>query len=167
MAYAHVSPNMLGAQLISATSTTQQHPLGTIVRGLDPTYGEGEFIYLKGVASTVVGSIVNYRGTTYQTALGYVGENRAAPMAVAMSANVANQYGWYQISGIAVAAKACTVSFAAGAAVAVGSSSGLGVATLSGQELLGAIVSAVASATAGRTSVQLMVNRPHAQGRVS
>ena len=167
MAYAHVSSNMVGAQPIAETSSTARHPLGTIDKGIDPTYGEGEFIYLTGVASTTVGSIVNYRGTTYQTALGYVGENRGSPMAVAMSANVASAYGWYQISGIAIVAKACTVSFAAGAAVAVGSSSGLAVATLSGQELGGAIVSAVASATAGRTTVALLVNRLHSQGRVS
>lgn len=167
MAYAHISPNMIGAQPIGGTSTTKNHPLGTIARGSDPTYGEGEFIYLTGVASTAVGSIVNYRGTTYQTALGYVGENRSSPMAVAMAANGAGSYGWYQISGIAIAAKACTVSFAAGAAVAVGSSSGLAVATLSGQELAGSIVSAVASATAGRTTVALLINRPHNQGRVT
>lgn len=167
MAYKIVSTNAIGAQPISETSTTQRHPIGTIVQGIDPTYGAGEFIYLLGCASTTVGSIVNYRGTTGATALGYVGENRASPMAVAMSDNVANQWGWYQISGIAVAAKACTVSFAAGAAVAVGSSSGLAVATLSGQELQGAVVSAVASATAGRTTVALLINRPNSQGRVS
>jgi hypothetical protein len=84
-----------------------------------------------------------------------------------MSANVANQYGWYQISGLAVAAKACTVSFAAAAKVAVGSSSGLAVASLSGQEIHGAMVSAVASATAGRTTVTLVINRPANQGRVT
>lgn len=158
---------LVAHQPIAATETTAKHPLGTIISAHDPTYGAGEFIYLKGVASTTVGSIVNYSGTTYQTALGYVGENRSSPVAIAMSANVANQYGWYQISGVAVAAKACTVSFAAGAPVAVGSTSGLAVATLSGQELQGAVVSAVASATAGRTTVSLVVNRPSMQGRIT
>lgn len=164
MAYA---VHRAGFQQISETSSTQQHPLGTIVTATDPTYGEGEFIYLTGVASTVVGSIVNYKGTTYQTALGYAGENVPGPLAVAMSANGAGAYGWYQISGLAVAAKACTVSFAAAAKVAVGSSSGLAVATLSGQEIQGAMVSAVASATAGRTTVTLVINRPSSQGRVT
>ena len=159
--------NLAGAQQIADTSTTAQHPLGTIVRGWDPTYGEAEFIYLKGVASTVVGSIVNYKGTSWQTALGYAGENVPSPLAIAMSANVANQYGWYQISGIAVAAKASTVSFAAAAKVAVGSSSGLAVATLSGQEIQGAFVSAVASAASGRTTVALVISRPTNQGRIT
>ena len=37
-----------GMQPIADTSTTQRHPLGTIVRADDATYGEGEFVYLKG-----------------------------------------------------------------------------------------------------------------------
>jgi len=161
------SIGLVGHQPITETSTTAKHPLGTIISAYDPTYGHGEFIYLKGVVSTVVGSIVNYKGTTYQTALGYAGENVPGPLAVAMSANVANQYGWYQISGLAIAAKSSAVSFAAAAKVAVGSSSGLAVATLSGQEIQGAMVSAVASATAGRTTVTLVINRPSSQGRVT
>lgn len=162
-----VSTPQAGLQDIATTDTVQNCPLGTIIRAQHETYGEGEFIYLKGVASTVVGSIVNYKGTTFQTALGYAGENVPSPLAIAMSANVASQYGWYQIAGIAIAAKSCTVSFASAAKVAVGSSSGLGVASLSGQEVMGAFVSAVASATAGRTTVALVVNRPHNQGRVT
>lgn len=166
MAYSITSP-ILGSQPIDVTSTTAKHPLGLIVTAVDPTLGGGEFIYLLGIASTTVGSIVNYRGTTWVTALGYAGENVPGPLAVAMSANVAAQYGWYQISGLAVAAKACTVSFAAAAKLGVGSTSGLAIATLSGQEIMGAMVSAVASATAGRTTVTLVLNRPHNQGRVS
>lgn len=167
MANWFVSTPLAGVQPIEDTDTTQNHTLGTIVRAYSRTYGEGEFIYLKGVASTVVGSIVHYNGTTFQTALGYAGENVPSPLAIAMSANVASQYGWYQIGGIAVAAKSSAVSFAAKAKVAIGSSSGLAVASLSGQEILGAFVSAVASAASGRTTVALLVNRPHQQGRVT
>ena len=159
--------DLVGCQAINETSTTQQHMAGRIVRAHSATYGDGEFIYLKGVASTTVGSIVNYKGTTYQTALGYAGENVPCPLAVSMSANVANQWGWYQISGLAVAAKASTVSFAAAAKVAVSSATGLAVATISGNEIQGAMVSAVASAASGRTTVTLVVSRPSNQGRVS
>lgn len=90
----------VGWQRIADTSTTQAHPLGTIVTASDPTYLGGEFIYLKGVASTAVGSWVTYNmddGTTDLLAANAIG-----PVAVAMSANVASQYGWYQISGKAV-----------------------------------------------------------------
>lgn len=155
-----------GAQPIANTSTTQLHALGTIVRGVDPTYGEGEFIYLLGVASTVVGSVVTYDASTYQTVLSAVGGNIPRPIAIAMSANVASQWGWYQISGVAVVKKTCTISLAAGAAVGV-LTTGLIAGTGSGKEISGAAVAAVASATAGRTTVKVMINRPRKQGRIT
>lgn len=91
---------IVGVQQIDDTSTTKQHPLGTRVKAVDPTYGDGEFVYLNGVASTVIGSWVTYNlddGTTNLLAANAIG-----PVAVAMSANVANQYGWYQVYGKAV-----------------------------------------------------------------
>lgn len=164
MAYGIVT--MPGAQQVADTSTTQKHPLGTIVRGVDPTYGEGEFIYLLGVVNTAVGSIVTYDAVTYLTVLSAVGGNIPRSVAIAMSANVASQYGWYQISGIAVCKKSCTVSLAPGAAIGV-LTTGLVAGTGSGKEIGGAAVAAVASATAGRTTVSVMLNRPRKQGRVT
>lgn len=93
-----VSTPLVGVQPIAVTSTTANHALGTIVRAVDPTYGEGEFIYLAGVASTAVGDLVAFDQTsTIRTVAATRG-----PVGVAMSANVASQYGWYQISGQAV-----------------------------------------------------------------
>ena len=155
-----------GAQPITTHSTVQKHPLGAIVRGVDPTYGEAEFIYLLGVASTAVGSVVTYDASTYQTVLSAVGGSIPRPIAIAMSANVASEYGWYQISGVAVVKKTCTVSLAAGAAVGV-LTTGLIAGTASLKEIFGAVVAAVASATAGRTTVKVMINRPHKQGRIT
>jgi len=165
MAYTIIE-NEIGCQPIAETSTTAKHELGKIVRAKDPTYGEGEFIYLLGVASTAVGAPVTYNTSSYQTALAAVGTNLARPIAFAMSANVASQYGWYQISGIAVALKSSAVSLAANAAVGV-LTAGRIAGTGSGKEVQGALVAAVASATAGGTSVQLVINRPHMQGRVT
>lgn len=161
-----VTNGPVGSQQIATTSTTQLHPLGTIVRAKDATLGEGEFIYLLGVASTVVGSIVNYDGAGFQTALdtaAVTGPSR--PLAVAMSANVASQYGWYQISGLAVATKANTVSFADGAGL--GSASGLAVAVATGTVLQGAVVRTVASAKSDVTTVAIAINRPHGPSDVS
>jgi hypothetical protein len=70
------------------------------VRGNDPTYGAGEFIYLKGVASTAVGSWVLYNEDDYSTSL--LAANDIGQVAVAMSACVASEYGWYQIKGKAI-----------------------------------------------------------------
>ena len=99
MAYQNTEAVIL-PQNFADTSTTQNAPLGTIRRGQDSTYGEGEFVYLKGVASTAIGDLVIYdqkAGTTTRAVAGSRG-----PCAVALSANVANQYGWYQIGGSAV-----------------------------------------------------------------
>ena len=65
-------------------------------------------------------------------------------------------------------AKLATVSFAAGAALAVASTgSGTAIATASGNEVQGALVAAVASAATGRTSVSVSLNRPRMQGRIT
>ncbi len=95
-----IRDGQIGYQSIADTSATQNHALGTIVNAVDPTYGEGEFIYLKGLASTAIGSWVTYNLDDGSTTLAVA--DAVGPVAVAMSANVASQYGWYQISGKAV-----------------------------------------------------------------
>ena len=107
MAYIITSPNAAGAQAIADTSTTQRHPLGTIVTAYDGTYGAGEFIYLLGVANTVVGSAATYNADGFTTTLTVA--DAIGPIGIAMSINVASSYGWYQISGKAVV-KAGTVA---------------------------------------------------------
>lgn len=164
MPYVHCGERV-GMQSLTETETTQKHPLGTLALGRDDTLGEGEFIYLKGVGSTVVGSIVNY-DDNFQTALdttATAGPSR--PLAIAMSANVANQYGWYQISGMAIATKADTVSFADGAGL--GAAAGLAVAVATGSVIQSAIVRTVASAKTGVTTVAIAINRPHDPSDVS
>lgn len=159
MAFKITDPR-IGMQPIAETSTTQNHPLGTIVRAEDPTYGGGEFIYLKGIGSTIVGSIVRY-DDSFTTALNTSALTDALPLAVAMSINVASQYGWYQISGLAQVAKATSTSFADGAGI--GSASGLAIAVSTNVQIQGAIVYAVASAVSGTAPdlVGVAINRPH------
>lgn len=89
--------NFLIGQLIAETSTTAKHRLGERVQAKDPVYGVGEFIYLKGVASTGIGDWVLYAPDDYSTSL--LAPNDIGFVAVSMSANVANQFGWYQIFG--------------------------------------------------------------------
>lgn len=91
---------IIGMQQIDETSTTKNHALGTRVLATDPTYGQGEFIYLTGVADTAVGSWALIAEDAFSTSL--LAANDIGQVAIAMSANVANQYGWYQISGKAV-----------------------------------------------------------------
>ena len=97
MAFKQVDRIIYGSQAIAATSTVQNHPLGHIVQAFDSTYLTGEFIYLKGVASTVVGSFVTYDMDDGSTAL--LAANATGTVALAMSICVASNFGWYQISG--------------------------------------------------------------------
>jgi hypothetical protein len=114
MAFGNI--NYPGAQPINETSTTQRHPLGTVVKAVDPDKGEAEFVYMKGVAATVVGSLVEVNGDFSTTVAGAASKG---PVAVAMSANVANQYGWYAVRG-----RVPTVAAAGGANAAAYLSAG-------------------------------------------
>ena len=163
MAYS-VTSAVIGAQPIADNSTTQRHPLGYIVQGVDPTYGAGEFIYLQGIGSTVVGSIVNY-DAAFVSALHTSALDKPKPLAVAMAATVANQFGWYQISGQAIVVKSNALSLAAGEAI--GATAGAAVVVATGSILNGMIVAAVASAVTASTSVRVMINRPHDTSDVS
>lgn len=100
MASWQITTPRIGAQPIASTSTTQKHKLGEIVQAVDATLGQGEFIYLKGVASTVVGSWVGYNNQSTLGLTTLAVANGKYPLAVAMSTNnTTTSYGWYQISG--------------------------------------------------------------------
>lgn len=172
MAYT-IADTFLGYPKIAATSTAPwigggtsntTPPLGTIVRATDPTYGSGEFIFLKGVASTVVGSLVTYDqylGTT--TLAPATGGN--GPVAVAMSANVANQYGWYQIAGTAAVKAPNAMTPGADVFMLAATPGSVDDAAVNGEQVLNAKV----STTTGTPSAGLgliQINRPFLQGQI-
>jgi len=95
-------------QAIDENSTTQNAPLGTIIdaKDIDPTdYGVGQFIYLKGVLATGVASAVLYNQDDNSTTL-LLESLLDGPVAFAMSACLASEFGWYQIFGKAVSQSA-------------------------------------------------------------
>lgn len=102
----------IGIQDIATKSTTQNHALGQIIQAKDPTYGVGEFIYLKGVANTAVGSWVGYfpNGTSILAVA-----NGNYPLAVSMTTNTTtSSYAWYQISGTAQALGLTSITHSTG-----------------------------------------------------
>lgn len=113
---------LLGAQGIQVADTVQNHALGTRVRAMDADYGEGEFIYLKGVSSTVVGSWATINlddGTSTLLVADAVGS-----VGVAMSvADASTKYGWYQVFGKCSAQAAA--SFADNGAVYITATAGV------------------------------------------
>jgi hypothetical protein len=93
-----------GPQAINATSATQNYPLGTRIKAIDPVLGEAEFIYAKGVANTAVDDLIQINAdyTTVRAAGGTI----KGLCGFAQSANVANQFGWYCINGACL----CTIA---------------------------------------------------------
>lgn len=164
MAYV-INENRLGQPYITSTDTTAKVPLGTIVRATDPTYGAGEFIYLKGVASTVVGSMVDYDPYLATTALSPATGGKG-PVAVAMSANVASQYGWYQISGVA-AVKAPNAMVVGAEVFSLAATPGsVDDAAVAGEQILGAAVSTTTGTPSSGLAL-IVINRPFHQGQIT
>ena len=157
MAFRITSSNVgVGWQPIASISSTQNHDLGTIVEAVDPTYGHGEFIYLKGVASTAVGSWATYGMDDGQTTLTVA--NAKGPLGVAMAACTSGAYGWYQIQGKAQAllASACADNVTP---VLTASGGVLDDASVAGDFVIGALTAGTNTATvAALTDVEL--NRP-------
>lgn len=167
MAYYPVTPQ-LGIQTIADTSTTQNHPLGTVVLANDPTtYGTGEFVYLKGAANTVVGSMVKWDPVAGTTTLNPDTAVLAGPVAISMSANVASQYGWYQISGAAVVKK---TAVAVSPDVKLYQSATIGrvmPTSASGKAVLGMRSINTATVASGTSTITVLIERPHMQGPIT
>ena len=159
MAY-HLTSNVAGVQAVADNSTVKNHALGTIMTGEDPDLGGGEFIYLQGIGSTILGSVVEYNSATYITGLASIGLTLSNPLAVAMAATVASEFGWYQISGNAAMGKASALSHAAD--LGVGATTGLVVAADTGLIMHGAITAQIGTATVA--TCQVMINRPTGPG---
>lgn len=106
MAYVPSTPNIgfpaIASHLPASSSAGRSTPwkLGHIISAVDPVYGVGEFIYLKGLDTTGIGTWVTYNADDNSTTL--LAANAIGPVAVAMAATVTGEYGWYQISGKAV-----------------------------------------------------------------
>ena len=148
-----------GQQQITATSTTQNHTIGTTVQAKHATYGVATFIYLKGVASTAAYNVVvydEYANTTTRAVAGSRG-----PAAVAMSANVANQYGWYMIEGSAIVT--CGTVSANAPLYATATAGTVDDAVVSGDMILG-MVSKTANGTPAAGQLIAQISRPCMSG---
>jgi len=151
----------------SSAIPTPPNTLGQVCRAFDPTYGEGEFIMLVGVASTVVGTLVAYNATTYQTAFTPNTAGTGTPVAVAMSACTAGLFGWYQIGGLAVINKTAT-QVTAGVPVYQSATTGSIMPTAAtGRQILGARSANLATVTTTTATLIVSINRPHLQGQIT
>jgi hypothetical protein len=81
---------------LTDVDSTARNPVGTVVDGVDDFGMKAEFIYLKGIGSTIVGSVVTYDEAGVTT---LIVANGIGPVAIAMAVTVADTWGWYCIRG--------------------------------------------------------------------
>lgn len=182
MAYQIIS-ELVGLPAIASTDAGVTHPNGTsavpsppavpgmIVKAIDPTYGMGEFILLRGCANTVVGSVVRYNDVDFDTTLIASTAVQVAPVAVAMAANTStSEWAWYQISGTAVMAKVASGAVAVvnpNSPVYISATAGKVMGQASAGKQIVAARSQTASTASATTTVLVTINRPHCQSAVT
>jgi hypothetical protein len=148
-----------GMRQVDTAPRSPAYP-GMLSHAVDPLDGGGEFIYLQGVAGVAAGQVVTYSNLG-ASALALVAAH-GSPVAVAMAAIGAGQFGWFQISGLARPQKAAgAVAVASGLAISAtpGVLTGVAAATPLGSGTLdGAVVAA--AALAGDAAVICQISRP-------
>lgn len=172
MAYTISTPE-LGYQPIAQAAATGvvSYPLGTIVTAYDPTYGGGQFMYLLGVASNIVGAVVTYNPLTGLTTLVPNTANLAAPLAVSMNANTSITTGsWYQVQGAAVVKKTA-VKVGAASKIYISATAGRVMPTsASGKQVLnalGALPTGTLTVLSATSTIVVQINFPFAQGQIT
>lgn len=155
----------VGAQPIAERDTTQRHPLGTIVTARDAgttAYGEGEFVYVKGVASCAAKDWVGIPSDNFTLVRAVANGNY--PLGVAMAALTASYYGWVQISGKALGN--CLTQFADNGQVFLTATAGsIDDASVAGDFIIGAV--GASGAVVGDLHAEFELSRPFAPQRVS
>lgn len=152
----------VGAQPINQTSTTQNHPFGTVVRAKDvgtTAYGEGEFIYCKGVASGALNAWTGVRSKAGLTILG-VASGAYDLVGVMMSTlDATTKFGWLQIKGRAIGK--CLTAFADNGVVYLTSTAGsVDDASVAGDVIVGAHGRNGGTVTVGDLAGEFELNRP-------
>lgn len=154
--------NFLLQQAIAERSTTKKIDYGTIIQCKDETYGAGEFMYMKGVASCAIRNWVVLNiddGSTTRLVADLTG-----PVGVAMATLTASYYGWFQVSGKAIGS--CLTLFADNGRVYItGTAGSVDDASVAGNfvwNAVGASTTTVSSAVA-----EFELNRPFVADRVS
>jgi hypothetical protein len=155
----------IGSQPISEIETVAKHPLGTIVRAKDvgsTAYGEGEFIYCKGVASTVAKNWVGIPADNFTIVRAVANGNY--PLGVTMAALTASYYGWVQISGKALGS--CLTQFGDNGVVYLTATAGsVDDASVAGDWVAAAL--GASAATVGDLHAEFELSRPFCGQRVS
>ncbi len=142
----------MAASTAAVGALTDIHSSALNALGTTRVEDGAEYIYLKGVASTAIGSWVTYdeAGATALLAANAVGD-----VAVAQAAVVADKYGWYCVRALSVQALAAANSADNAAGVGrEGADGSVGDGRAAGDAIIGAIQRS-ASVAAGLATFQI------------
>jgi hypothetical protein len=155
---------------------------GMELRGVDLVLGGGKFMFVQAAGTIAAGGVceltvtnVNSGARMDVSAQAWAGTaNSAKPLAVALSAMTAGQWGWVQTEGIAVANTNGTV--AAGDKQSWQASGVISSTIVAGKCVLNALAASANGATYGSgsgavtlssTQSLILLNHPHAQGPIT
>jgi len=158
----------IGGQPIADVSTTQNHPFGTVITAKDvgtTAYGEGRFVYVKGVSSGALAKWSGYNTKSGATTLAVADGNY--PLGVMMSVlDATTKYGWLQIWGRAIGK--CLTAFADNGVVYLTSTAGsIDDASVIGDVVHGAVGRNGGTVTVGDLAGEFQLNFPYSENRVS
>jgi hypothetical protein len=135
---------------------------------VDDTLQSAEFVYMPGVNGLLAGDVVvldltpGAQQVIRHTSVTY--KNSGRPLAVAIGAPQAGQYGWFQISGVAIAN--VVAGTAVGAAYGSATAGALSSTAAAGDQILSArILTAIGTPAAGQSYVQ--INGPCVQSQIT
>lgn len=100
MAYTIVEPGLIGSQPLTDVSTTAQHPLRTVVKANDPTNGGGSFIYAQASIAILQYDAVIIKSNGKAVKTNEITYKLTGEIAFAQIAFAADQYGWFQKTGL-------------------------------------------------------------------
>ena len=168
MAWKSGANSPLGLPVPGSVDDTELVAVGTIAKFYDDTLGEGEFIYLPGVASVAYGDGVLYDLMPGAEAIVRVtttnGAGKGRPIAFASAAIVAGKFGWFQIRGVAVVSVAA--GYVAGLLYTTATAGVLDDAVVALASIVGALgSSAVGTPVANKAYATLLY--PRTQGTVA
>ena len=139
--------------------TVAKFPLGTIMAGVDPYWGGGEFIYLQYPLSQAVkvGAVMAYNAaTSFLSSLVANTALLSCPVAIALNAAASSasaQYGWFQIAGQAVIWSSASVAADTGIGVVAAGQGGAISALAGGKAINGARVTLPATTTVAKAGI--------------
>lgn len=92
--------------------TVARNPIGSRCQYVDSVQGLQEYVYLKGVASCLLGDSVSFNANTYTAVR--LAADAVGRVAIAPAAIVAANWGWFLIFGFYLTANSDTVAGAGG-----------------------------------------------------